>query len=184
MGNDAQKVTVGKPKIGGAVHRAPVGTTLPTSADEDINQAFNDMGYISDEGVKKAIERSSEEIKAWGGDTVLNPQTEFTDKFTIKFIEALNLEVIKASYVDENVDGDLESGISVKVNSKEQQPVSWVIDTVMTGGVLGRLVIPYGKVTEIGEVEYVDGNPVAHELTISATPDSEGNTHYEYYKKP
>ena len=32
MATTATNVTVGKPKVGGAVHWAPLGTTLPTSA--------------------------------------------------------------------------------------------------------------------------------------------------------
>lgn len=184
MSSDAQKVTVGKPRVGGAVFRAPAGTTLPTTATETLNNAFKDLGYISEDGIKKSIERSTEDIKAWGGDTVGNTQTEFKDQFTIKFLEALNLDVLKAVYVDENVSGTLASGVHIKVNSKEQQSVSWVIDTVMTGGVLSRMVIPYGKVIEVGEVEYVDGSPVAHEVTIGATPDSGGDTHHEYLVNP
>ena len=30
--SDAKKVTVSKPKVGGAVYRAPLGTTPPTDA--------------------------------------------------------------------------------------------------------------------------------------------------------
>ena len=32
MGNDASKVAAGKPKVGGSIYCAPVGTALPTGA--------------------------------------------------------------------------------------------------------------------------------------------------------
>lgn len=185
MAGNAGNVTTGKPNTAGAVFRAPAGTQLlPGTATDVLAEAFEDMGYISEDGVKKAMLRESEEIKAWGGDTVANPQTGFSDKFTLKFLEAIRLSVLKAVYVDENVEGDLKTGIHIKVNSKEQPEAVWVIDTVLTGGVLGRIVIPHGKITEVGEVEYVDGSPVAYEVTISASPDTDGCTHHEYLVSP
>lgn len=184
MAGNAGNVTTGKPNTAGAVFRAPAKTQPPATATDVLNETFKDMGYISEDGVKKAMSRESEEIKAWGGDTVANPQTGFSDKFTLKFLEAIRLSVLKAVYVDENVEGDLKTGIHIKVNSKEQPEAVWVIDTVLTGGVLGRIVIPHGKITEVGEVEYVDGSPVAYEVTISASPDTDGCTHHEYLVSP
>ena len=35
---NVENVTTGKPKVGGAVYRAPVGTTLPTDATTALNE--------------------------------------------------------------------------------------------------------------------------------------------------
>lgn len=181
--NNAQNVSVGKPKVGGAVWVAPTGTTLPTDASTALDQAFKNMGYISEDGLKKSIEKSSEDIKAWGGDVVASPQSEFSDSFSAKFIEALNVELLKTIYGSENVTGSLETGITVKVNSKENEQMAMVVDMIATGNVDYRIVIPFAKITELEETEYVDGSPIGYGTKIKAFPDSTGNNHYEYIAK-
>lgn len=177
----ATYVSAGKPKVGGAVYRAPLGTTLPTDATTALAAAFKDLGYCSDDGVTNSNSIESDDVKAWGGDTVLSLQTGKTDTFKFTLIEAMNEEVLKATFVDSNVTGALATGITVKANSKEQLECSWVIDMALKGAnAKKRIVIPAGKVTEIGDITYSDSDAIGYELTIKCVPDNSGNTHYEY----
>ena len=45
----AKNVTTGKPKTGGAVFRAPLGTALPTDAKTALDEAFKNLGYCSED---------------------------------------------------------------------------------------------------------------------------------------
>ena len=176
-------VTAGKAKIGGAVSRAPLGTTLPTTASATLNEAFVNLGYISDAGMVNSGAITNTGIKAWGGDTVLNIQTDKVDTFQFTLIEALNVDVLKAIFGDSNVSGTLTTGITVNVNSTEQVDAAWAVDMTMRNGAVKRVVIPVGKITAIGDVTYADNAAVGYQVTVSAQPDASGNTHYEYILK-
>lgn len=186
MANTVTNVSAGKPKVSGAIYRAPLssGLVLPTDATTALGTDFKALGYVSDDGLTNTNSPDSETIKAWGGDTVLTIQTEKPDEFQLTLIEVLNTDVLAAVYGSSNVSGSLTSGITVKANADEPEEAAWVIDMVMRGGVLKRIVIPDGKVTEIGDIEYTDEDAVGYELTVQAMPDASGQTHYEYIQQP
>ena len=117
--SDTKKVTYGKPRVGGAIYTAPLGTALPTDAKSPLGAAYKSLGYISEDGLTNENSPKSDIIKSWGGDTVMSVQTEKPDNFSYKLIEGLNVEVLKEIYGSENVSGDLSTsaGITVKANS-------------------------------------------------------------------
>lgn len=184
MSNNNAYVSTGKPKIGGAVFRAPLGSTLPTTADGALDAAFINQGYCSEDGLTNNNSKETESIKAWGGDTVLVVGTEHTDEFGVTLIEVTNPEVLKTVHGDDNVSGALSTGVTVNVNADELPESAWVIDMILHG-VMKRIVIPKGKVTEVGEVTYADDDAVGYELTITALSGGFANsedTHREYLK--
>lgn len=175
-------VSAGKAKVGGAVYHAALGTTLPTSTSATLTD-FAELGYVSDAGLVNSGAISNTAIKAWGGDTVLNIQTDKADTFQFTLIEVLNVDVLKVIFGDSNVTGTLATGITINVNSDEQEDGEWVFDIAMRDGAAKRVVIPCGKITAIGDVTYSDSAAVGYQVTVSAQPDSAGNTHYEYVLK-
>lgn len=180
MATNALNVTAGKPMVGGAVHVAPLNTALPTSATEDLDEAFVDIGYISADGIKNDMSRTSNSVRAWGGDEVLNLQNEKNDNWSYTMIEAKNINVLKQVYGESNVTVDQTGNITIKVNSKELGKFSWVFDMLLSDGSAKRCVLPIAKITNVAEVSYTDTDAVGYATTLNTIPDSEGNTHYEY----
>lgn len=183
MANTASNVTVGKPSVSGAVWVADEGTALPTDATTALNVAFKNVGYISEDGFSTSITRDNEELRAWGGDVVLNSQTAYTETASFTMIESVNVDALKVYFGDDKVTGTYATGITVTGNSDELPYKSYVIDMITSGGGLHRYVIPSGKVTELEEITYNDSDPVGLGVTITGRPDSSGNCHYEYIKE-
>lgn len=178
MANDASLVLVGRPKVSGAIFSAPLGSTLPTDASASLNVAFVGLGYASEDGVEANYERTSEEIREWGGRIVKNPQTDVTDSYGVTLIQSGSVAVLKEVYGASNV---TETGgvVTVSANGDPLPSKSYVFDMV-DGSKLRRVVIPNGQITAQESSSFQRGAAVAYPITITAYPDTAGNTHYEY----
>lgn len=175
---DVSKVTTGKPLVGGAIQVGDSSATAPTDAKTPL-VGFTPLGYISEDGVSNSNSPETDNIKAWGGDIVQTYQTEKADTFTFTLIEPLREAVKKFVYGEDNV--TVSNGLTtVQANADEAVEHKIIIDMIMTGNILKRIYIPRAKLTEIGEITYADESAVGYECTITALPDANENTHYEF----
>lgn len=183
--NNAANVAVGQPSVTGAINAAPIGTTLPTDASTALDAAFENLGYISEDGLTNSIATDNQNTVAWGGDVVLKQQTSRDETFTFRAIET-NGVVLRQAYGDENV---TVTGTSIEIihNGDDMPYQSYVMNIVMgktaTGTRIKRIVVPMSKITEIGDIVYNNTDPIGYDFTLSALPDENGNTAYEYIEE-
>lgn len=181
---NAQNVSAAKPPIAGAIYVGTAGATLPTDTDTAIDTSvFKDLGYVSSDGITNSTNIESNDVKAWGGDTVLTTITSKDDTYKYTLIESLNQTVLEFVYGKNNVSGDLTTGLSIQVSSEDVPEVSLIIDMLRRNNTKQRICIPYAKISAIDDIVYNDSDATGFGTTLKCTPDASGYTHYEYIKK-
>lgn len=178
MGN-VNNVTTGKPKAAGWCYCG--SGTAPTSASATIPTTMKDMGYLGDAGVTNSNSPTVENIKAWGGAIVMVSSTERGDTFKFVLLETTNVDVQKVVYGANNVT-TASNTTTIKVNNNPSDKNVWVFDMITSNNKAHRIVIPIGILSGLEDIEYKDNGAVGYGVTISALPDSTGNTHYEYFE--
>ncbi len=167
------------PADGAAVYAAPLGTTLPTSATATLDQAFIDLGWVSEDGVTNSIQRDVTRHKAWGGTTVKTTQDNYTETVKFTLLESSE-DVLKTVYGEDNVTavGDV---LTVEHSSLMNARQSFVIDFI-DGDRAGRIVVREGLVTELGDVAYVHKDLTKYDLTVDVyQPDTGDNAVVTYF---
>jgi hypothetical protein len=178
MAVNSDLVYVGSPdRITGAIMSAEKGTTLPTDASTPPDPAFEDSGYITEDGATLADAQTWVDIKDWGGDTVRRIKSESQVTIATSFLE-VNGNSAKAAFGENNV--TVTGGqIAIKINVKEPTRKSWLVN-MLDGDRFLRLVIPDGQVTDRGDMQFTRQGAVVIPVTITAYPDVDGNTVYIY----
>ena len=179
MAGNALNVTAGKPNTSGAVFTAPAGTALPTSASATLNSAFNDMGFVSEDGVTKSTSISTTTIKEWGGAPVLVTQDEKIISVKLKLIEYKRKDVHSFVHGSANIT-ESSGAITIRNNADDPGEQAIVIDMVLRGNIPYRMVIPRGKITSIGDVVYKTNEAIGYDIEITTMLDDSGNSVYEY----
>lgn len=183
---DAKNVLVGTPdqQLGvGGILSAPLGTTLPTSADATLDAAFKDSGYISQDGVQLSNDLSTSDIMDWSGSLVRRIKDSFSGTLTWNQLET-NEESLKNAFGDDAVTATAASqthGAQLAVAIKGDLPAakSWVF-RIKDGDARVMIVAPNAQVTALGEVSFTSSDAVVWPVTLSCYPDSSGNSLYIY----
>lgn len=173
---DSSNVSTGKPQVGGAIFVAPAGTAVPADATTPLAGAFVNLGYVSEDGLTNTVETDTNDVNAWGGDTVLSEQTSYKETFSFGLIEVKEAALAQY-YGPENVSVDGSGNITVHHNGKVLPEQVAVVETVLADGRVKRTVIPKAKMSDrSGDVTYTDGDAITYPIVWNAKPDADGDT--------
>lgn len=163
--NDTNNVSVGKGKHGGYLFIAPVGTPLPTKYNDTLDAAFENFGYLSEDGIKEAVEIESEEFKDLNGDITQTSTTSNKKTWTFA-AEEIKEVVFKTLVGASNVTVDTTNH-QIKVSDKAADftDYSLVFEIVRSNGKAMRKVAPIARITELGEVTYAANELIKFEAT-------------------
>lgn len=180
---DVSKVLVGAPdqKTTGAISDAPVGTKLPESALDALDKAFTSSGYVSEDGISLATDRSTNDIKEWGGATVRKILESFDSTISWSEIQ-MSYESLCHAFGSENVKkapatSDHGEQVTLAVNASLPPARSWAFK-MKDGKARILIVVPNGQVTSVDEMSFAASSAIALPLTLSCYPDAKGNSIY------
>lgn len=182
--NDGSRVAAAKPKVGGGVYWAPLGTALPTDSTTALNAAFKCLGAISDDGVKPSRETNIEKEKEWDGSTLATLLTDESRTFSFTLKSVHDKDVLEFVFSPENVTVTAAAGAvgtKLAVTDKGGKPEKGVLVLEMThGGIKQRKVVPVADPTITEEGDYVKGALRSYTAEVEALKDSAGTFSYEY----
>jgi hypothetical protein len=166
------------------MYYAPLGTALPTDASTALVAAYKPLGYISEDGIRPALDTSVDKIKAFGGDVVAALLTDESRSFEVTLLEVFGSEVNTFLFGSGNVTvtaPTVSVGTKTYVQDKGGKPAQCVIVLDLKHGTKRRrLVVPIADPTVTGEEPYTDGGLMAYTLAIEALKNASGVRVYDY----
>ena len=164
---------VGTPPIDGGVYfNAPTGTTLPTSADAELDSAFIDHGAIGPDGFNVQPTRNSDTEKMFGGGDWVDLQTDYTEEVTLTFLEDDNEGVVATIFGEDNVvTAASDQGTAKTIyHTKQRLPIKSHVLKAVDGDKLKTYVIPRGRITTAEKTADVHTASTKYNVTIKTFP--------------
>lgn len=168
----------------GGVWIAPFGTALPTDVDTPLDNAFKNLGFISDKGVKVKIDDQTKTIDVWGGDEIGTLRDKFAIEYSFELFQVLSADVNAAIFGAANVSTAAATAlhgkrIATMINMKLPPKCSLVLDAFYEDKAV-RQVAPCCQRAGIADVTLVHNAPMTFEPTFKALRHTDGNHVLQY----
>ena len=172
-------IGVGKGSLnaGGYAFRAPLGTTLPTTASEDLDSAFEEIGLISNDGVVFSRSETTNTYRDWADRVIYTDSTERTETARITYVET-------TPNVLEEYNGNATGTEGSFYSDRDGAHAAYVyvFDSVVGDSMINRTVCPNGKVTGVDDLTRAPGNLLGYPCTYTFSYDATaGFTVRDYY---
>lgn len=187
MGLNAKKVFAPTPlqsATTGAVAVAPEGTAMPTDARTALTSAWDDSGYVSEDGLSVTITRSTTPIKDWSKQNIRNLLTDFGGAIALSFLQVDEFAA-KRMFGEDNVTVTAATTTTsevIKISiGAELPPIEAWCFSMKDGDARIRVLVPRGQMTDVNQIDFKPdaGNIIGG--TLTAYDDGTGNSIYFIY---
>ncbi|MFH6891554.1 hypothetical protein ACHEUQ_03120 [Alloscardovia omnicolens] len=183
--NNANNAGFTKTKVSGTVFIAPTGTALPTSATDTLDPKFENVGYISKDGITWKTDTDSSDLEEMGGGTISTVINKYAESAQFTMLEIANEAAAGLRFDKDNVKKNNESLI---IDHKIPKGVQYavVVDTILTNGMPHRHVMPLSTVSEVGDIKQSASDALGYDVTLkfAASTDINGATVREFLGAP
>lgn len=176
--NNASNVSVGQGVSGGYAFSAPLGTTIPTDYDTPLDDAFVNMGFITEDGIEFGQDADQTDFYDLNGDVYETASGSQSEQVVFTLAE-VKKDSLAEAYGQDNVTDD-GGMITVKHNSIEHDERIYVFELLLKNGRKWRNVVPRGKAARSSSVTVSKGDIVGNQITVKTFPDENGNRMYDY----
>lgn len=160
------------PMEAGVLNRAPLGTQMPVTALETLDEAFQDNGAVGPDGLTVAPARTTTKHPMLGGGTFVTTQDSYTVEIRVRLMEDDNEAALATVFGDANVEVEEATdahGVQRTIYyTDEPLPISSFVLNTVSGRKLKRYGIEMGQVLNVSEWQENHTSPTTREVTIEA----------------
>lgn len=168
----------------GAVAVAAEGTAMPADATTALPNAWDNGGYVDENGISVTITRSTTPIRDWSKAAVRNLLTEFGGQIAIGFLQ-IDAFAAKRVFGASNVTvtaATSTKGEQIKIAiGAELPPIEAWCFSMKDGNARVRVCVPRGQITEVNQIDFKPdtGNVIGG--TLDCYDDGTGKSIYFIY---
>ncbi len=153
----------------GGVWVAPRGTTGPTGLSAPP-VGFEEIGWLSEDGVDETLSQNSEVFRAWQGAKVVRRKVTSAD-MTFRF-QALETNAVTQGLKYRGQVATVATGVATTTvkNQMAQDTRAWVLD-MFDGDVQKRYVLPAGDYSRTGTIQHRNAGPSILEFEVTPIGD-------------
>lgn len=162
MGKNIEEVYVA---VDGIVSVGAFGTAeAPTSAVSVLDPDWDDVGYVSEDGVTETTEQSTTALRAWQNrKRVRTIVEEGSVRYQFRLIQT-NADTVALYY-----GGTVQSDGSIIIDPTRERPtIAFNLD-VIDGDNSIRAYAPEAQVVEVGDQVYSNGEAIGYEVTVECS---------------
>lgn len=162
---------------------APKGTQMPTSADAELDPAFLDPGYITEDGLAKAVSEDSTDIPAYGMSVPVRTLiTSSKVTFQLAFLESnpVSLAIYNRLPLDGITVDATKGSLDFTEGTARTIEYAAVFD-IADGANLIRGCVPDLQVTDREDYSIKAGEAITQGVTCTAYPGSDGVAVHWFY---